>query len=229
MTKQTIFFITVIFSLGIIGINVVNGAPKPFSVANVHFEQNATDGDMEVVFQAQGGSEGLEKLTVVSPDGSTIIDFKAPESSTLGIRQFRFESPEPGDTESLKSGYPEGEYSFSGATPSGNMFEGKSTLRHKLPATTRFLTPEEDAEDVEINGLVITWTPVKDIAAYQVYIELSEPELSLTVRLPGSATQFVVPDGFLLPGYEYQLGIGTIAEDGNASFVETSFTTAGDE
>jgi len=36
-----------------------------------------------------------------------------------------------------------------------------------------------------------------------------------------------VPDGFLLPGTEYQLAIGTVSAEGNVSFVETTFTTAG--
>jgi hypothetical protein len=40
---------------------------------------------------------------------------------------------------------------------------------------------------------------------------------------------FDVPDGFLLPGTEYTLGIGAETADGNASYVETSFTTAGKE
>jgi len=232
MTRKTVVFICTVATLGFLGFMPLKaGGPstsRNFSVADVHFEQNATDGDVEVVFSVKGGDEGLEKLTVVSPDGRTVIDFAAPESTTLGIRQFRFESPEPGDVESLQSAYPEGAYTFSGSTSSGDKFEGTSTLSHKLPATTGFLSPSEDAEDVDVNGLEITWTPVKNMAAYIVYIERSNPDLSLTAKLPGSAAKFSVPDGFLLPGLEYQLGIGTEAEDGNTSFIETSFSTAGE-
>src|SRR5262245_60106580 len=54
-----------------------------FAVARVHFEQNASDGDAEVVFEAKGGPEGLSKLMVVSPDGRTVVDFTAPDASTL--------------------------------------------------------------------------------------------------------------------------------------------------
>lgn len=225
--KMHIRVCTLIIFLGIFHPAFVKGDdPLPFPAARAHFEQNATDGDMEVVFEAKGDKEGLSELTVISPDGRTVIDFAAPVSSTLGIRQFRFESPEPGDVESLKSAYPEGVYTFSGATSTGDKFEGQSTLNHTLPATTRFLTPEEDAEDLDVNNLEITWMPVKNLTAYILYVELDEPELSLTVQIPGSVTKFAVPDGFLLPGKEYQLGIGTVSEDGNISFVETSFTTA---
>ncbi len=91
-------------------------APVPFETATVRFEQNATDGDVEVVFEAKGGDQGLAKLTVVAPDGRTVVDFTAPDA---------------------------------------------------------------------------------------------------------------VPDGFLLPGKEYKIAIGTVTEEGNASFVETTFTTTG--
>ena len=113
------------------------GAPAPFAVASVYLEQNATDGDAEVVFTATGGKEGLAKLTVVAPGGRTVIDFSAPDASTsLGIRQFRFETPEPQDVKSLMSAYPEGVYTFAGATAAGERFQGKAMLSHKLPAPT---------------------------------------------------------------------------------------------
>jgi hypothetical protein len=227
MTRKTYIFVGLIILWGIFGPASLK-AQKPFSVARVHFEQNATDGDVEVVFEVNG-HEGIAKLLVVSPDGRTVIDFTSPEKTALGIRQFRFESPEPKDIESLKSVYPEGVYTFTGATARGEKLQSKSTLSHKLPATTNFVNPKEDAEDVDIHNMEITWTPVDNLAACILYIELDDPELSFNVKIPGSASTFTIPDGFLLPGKEYQLGIGTVAESGNASFVETSFSTAGEE
>jgi len=202
---------------------------EPFAVVSVHFEQNATDGDVEVVFEVKGGDEGLTKLTVVSPDGRTVIDFTAPDASTLGMRQFRFESPEPGDVKSLKSAYPEGAYTFAGATAAGDKLHGKSTLSHKLPATASFLRPKAEARGVDAKNLKITWAPVKNLAAYIIYIEQDELDVNFTAKLPGAVTKFTVPDGFLLPGTEYMLGIGAVTEEGNISFVETTFTTAGKE
>lgn len=206
-----------------------SGAPGPFAVASVYFEQNATDGDVEVVFKVKGGDKGLAKLTVVSPDGRTIIDFTAPDASTLGIRQFFFESPEPRDVESLKSAYPEGVYTFAGATAAGQKFYGESTLNHKLPAPASFLRPGTGARGVNARGLEITWTPVKNVAAYIVEIEHDELKVNLTAKLPGSVTAFAVPDGFLAPGTQYGIGIGTMSHEGNISFVETTFRTAGKE
>ena len=206
--------------------NNESGQSVPFAVASVHFEQNATDGDFEVVFEVKGGDNGLVKLAVVSPDGRKVIDFTAPDASTLGIRQFRFESPEPANLESLKSAYPEGMYTFTGVSATGEKLQSQSTLNHKLPPTVSFLRPAAGASGVAIRNLGITWTPVKGLAAYILYIEQDELEVSLEVRLPGSANKFAVPDGFLVPGREYQLGIGTVTSEGNISFVETTFTTA---
>jgi hypothetical protein len=166
---------------------------------------------------------------VVSPDGRTVIDFTAPDASTLGIRQFRFESPEPKDIKILKLAYPEGVYTFAGATAAGDKLHGTSTLSHKLPATVSFIRPGVRARGVSVKDLEITWTPVKNLAAYIIYIEQDELDVSITARLSRSTSTFAVPNGFLLPGREYQLGIGTVTSEGNISFVETTFTTAGTE
>ena len=199
--------------------------PKPFGLVSVHFEQNATDGDAEVVFEAKGDQNGLVKLSVVSPDGRTVIDFRAPEASA-GIRQFRMESPEPGDIESLKAAYPQGVYRFSGTTSTGVKLQGDSKLSHGLPATVSFVRPSAGAQGVSAEKLVITWTQVRGLVAYIVSIEQEELNSSVVARLPGTATRFTVPDGFMLPGTEYKLAVGTVTENGNASFVETTVKTA---
>jgi hypothetical protein len=204
-------------------------AAEPFAIASVFFEQNATDKDVEVVFDAKGGDDGLVQLTVVAPDGRTVVDIKAPDASTLGLRQFRFESPERGDVAGIKAAYPEGVYTFDASTTGGVKFHGTSTLRHTLPATATGVRPAADAEDVPVMGLVIRWTPARNLAAYVIAIEQDSLEVSVSAKLPGSATSFAVPDGFLAPGMEYVLSIGTMTSEGNTSYVESTFTTAGGE
>ena len=204
-----------------------NAESKPFAAAKIHFEQNVTDGDVEVVLEVKGGAEGLAKLTVVSPDGRTIVDFTAPDGSFMWMRQFRFESPEPRNVKSLKLAYPEGPYVFSGATESGVRLLGKASLNHVLPATVSLLRPTEQTGKVPASDLQITWSPVTDATAYMVYIEQDEMEVSLSATLPSTAKSFGVPNGFLIPETEYLLGIGAMAKSGNISFVETTFTTTG--
>jgi hypothetical protein len=231
MTRRMQLLTGVTLLLGFHGLALevgrASGASAPFAVARVYLEQNATDGDVEIVFEVKGGNEGLAKLTVVSPDRRTVIDFTAPDASSLGIRQFRFESPEPRDVGSLKSAYPEGVYTFAGTTASGDALYGKSTLVHKLPATASFLRPGTGARGVGTKDFKIAWTPVKNLAAYIIKIKQKKLDTNLTAKLPGSVATFAVPNGFLLPGTEYQLGIGTVSTEGNISFVETTFTTAG--
>jgi hypothetical protein len=201
------------------------GQAKDLRVAKVRFEQNATDGDVEVVFKAKGGREGLAKLTVVSPDGRTVIDFRAPDPSTLGIRQLDFESPEPKDTAALKAAYPEGEYRFSAATVSGKELTGAASLSHALPPTAGFVHPAEEAEGVPL-PLEIRWSAPPGLSAIMLEVENDDLDVHFETTLPASATSFAMPEGFFRPGTEYELAIGTVSPAGNISFVETSFTLA---
>jgi len=231
--KKQIFLVTFV-TIYWISFGLAQETPKetsmsePFDEANIRFEQNATDGDVEVVFEIKGGDEGFAMLTVVSPDGRTVIDFTAPESTTLGIRQFRFESPEPKDVDGLKAAYPEGIYKFHGYTINGIEFYSESTLNHNLPPAVSFLQPGADAEEVKIDNLEITWTPVENLAAYIIEIDQEELGVNMLIKLPGSVNKFPIPDGFLRRGEEYTLSIGTVSEVGNISVVETTFTTAGE-
>ncbi|MBZ0171178.1 MAG: hypothetical protein K8E66_02240, partial [Phycisphaerales bacterium] len=200
-------------------------ASTEFDEASVRFEQNTTDGDFEFVFEITGGDEGLEVLNVLAPDGRTVVQFSAPDRSTLGMRHFRFESPEPPNYALLTSAYPEGVYLFSGSTVSGDVLHGEAELSHELPPTVADLHPA-DARGVPIDGLVISWSAVAGAAAYAIEVEQDDLGVAVEASLPGSATSFAVPDGFLAAGTEYKLGVGTVSESGNISVVETTFTTA---
>ncbi len=202
------------------------GESTPLDAASVRFEQNATDGDVEVVLEANGGDHGLAKLTVVSPDGRTVIDFTAPDASTLGIRNFHFESPEPKDIEGLKAAYPEGTYTFAGTNVVGDKLHGQAALNHELPATVSILRPGPGAMQVSTEGLEVAWTPIKNVARYIIEIEQDRLDVKIKVQLPKTAARFAVPSGFLLAGTEYKLSIGTVTDEGNISNVETTFTTA---
>jgi hypothetical protein len=198
---------------------------EPFAVANIRFEQNATDGDVEVVFEIKGGDDGLNKLTVVAPDNRIVADITAPDNSTMGIRQFRLESPEPKNVEALKAAYPAGTYKLSGETTKGLKYYSEATLNHELPATVSFLYPKPEEEDVSTENFKITWSPVKNVASY--ILELSQDELgvNILVQIPASSNSFSLPDNFLKAGMEYTFSIGTVTEGDNRSFVETTFTT----
>ena len=159
-----------------------SASSKTFPVAKVRFEQNATDGDVEAVFDVIGRVTGLTKLTVVSPDGRTVVDFTAPDASTMGMREFVFESPEPTDVEGLKAAYPAGDYTFAGTTvrrptPRHGQTESRIAadclLPFGRPRMLRTLSP---------TNLEITWTPVENVAGYVIELEQSKLDVKLSVE-----------------------------------------------
>jgi hypothetical protein len=202
-------------------------AQEKFEMVKVYFEQNVNDKDAEVKFEAVSGgaNTGLATLKVTAPDGRTVIDFKSADSK-LGIRHLMLESPEPKNDGRVQKDFPEGMYKFTGTTTAGTKLAGQATLSHNLPAPTSFVRPKPDEKDVPVQGLKLAWNPIKNMASTVVLIEDEKSGRSMRLSLAGDATTFAVPDGFLKPGTEYKLAIGTVASDGNASYIETGFTTS---
>ncbi len=202
---------------------------EPFEEAKVVFEQNATDEDVEVVFEIKGGDSGLSKLKIESPDGRTVVDFSAPDATTLGMRSFRMESPEPKDFPAIKKAYPEGVYTFTGVTTDGQHYKSQSELSHYLPDIITFLNPPAEAEDVSFENLEIKWSPIEGVAGYILELEDEETGAVVGAELPATVNSFSVPAGFLQPEREYKISIASKTEAGNLSFLENSFETAGEE
>jgi hypothetical protein len=216
-------------SLFIVPIGLVCGADdvrktEQFATASIRFEQNVTDQDVEVVMEAKGVEEGLVEFSVMAPNGSKIVNVTT-DKTTLGLRHFNFETPEPKNINSLKTAYPAGEYVFKGITSSGVKLNAKATLDHAVPEPASLLHPKDNAKEVSIKDLELSWSPVKKVAAYIVSLEQVNSENQFSARLPGSATKLLIPKGFLQSAKEYKLGIGTVAEKGNITYIETSFVT----
>ena len=200
-------------------------ADERFERVKVFLERNVEDKDAEIKFEATGGGGGLASLKVVGPDGRTVIDFKATDSK-LGMRSFAFESPEPPNDGRVQADFPPGSYTFTGSSSAGVRLEGKATLSHAFPEATAFVRPRPDATNVPLKGMQVSWKLIKGLDSHVVVIEHESSGREIRANLPGQATTFAVPDGFLLPDTEYKLAIGTVAKDGNSSFIETAFTTA---
>ena len=216
----------VVFLLAVHGVAQAadsTAAGKAFGTAKIHLEQNATDGDYEIVVEAIA-EEGLAKLVVRAPDGKAIADFTAPAGTVLGMRQFRFETPEPDDLAALKAVYPEGVYTFEGTTGAGTALQGKSTLSYTVPAKSSVLDPA-GSRPVGLEDVEISWTPVKGVAGYVMEIDQPDLGINITMHAPASITKFTAPDAILRAGHKYSLAIGTVDANGNTTFIETSFTT----
>ena len=200
-------------------------AAGKFESVSVYLEQTIEDEDSEIAFDAISGTDGLAALKVVAPDGRTVIDYKAADSK-LGMRHLSLESPEPKMDGTLNKDFPAGLYRFTGTVTTGATLQGEATLSHKFPDAARLVQPRANEKNVPITGMQVKWNKVKDAAAYILVIEQEKTGREFKVDLPGTVTAFTVTDGFLAPGLEYKLAIGTVAKDRNRSFTETSFVTA---
>ena len=189
-------------------------------------EQNATDGDTEVVIFGIAGDEGLRLLRIRSPDGRKVATLLAPDPTTLGMREFLFETPEP-PGEAILAAYPEGRYVLYGESVTGEVFRSVLTLSHELPAPVTILHPAHEAELPAREPLVIRWSKVPGIAEYVLEFEneTEEREQAFTINLAPHVTSYRIPANLLPPGGEYQIGIHTVAENGNIVAVESTFTT----
>lgn len=79
---------------------LAHAAPPPseFEEVEMHVEQNATDGDTEVVITGVASDEGLKRLRVRSPTGRQLV-LMQNSKRMQGLREFAFESPESVDPE----------------------------------------------------------------------------------------------------------------------------------
>lgn len=205
--------------------------PKPtkqfseFESIEMFVEQNATDGDTEIVMAATGGDDGFRIFTIRSPEGRVVVATFSLDPTIGGQRELAFESPEP-PGEAILAAYPEGVYRFYGETHRRERFAGKARLSHELPPAAVILSPQEGAS-VATGPLLIQWSALPGVA--QIIVELEnesvDPEQSITFNLPPEATSFEIPAAMLTAGSSYQLGIGSVSDNGNRVFVEVAFET----
>ena len=196
-----------------------------FQKLSVYLERNVQDHDAEIRFEATGAEDGLAALKVMAPGERTVIDFRSPDSK-LGIRSLTLESPEPDDDKIVRADFPAGAYRFEGTTTKGANLRGEARLSHVFPKPAAFEYPRPDQKDVPANALTLRWSVPEGIEACAIVIEQTGSAYEIRALLPGSAKSFTVPAGFLRAGQAYKFAIGTVAKDGNRSFIEAGFTTA---
>jgi hypothetical protein len=196
-----------------------------FEKLSVYLERNVQDHDAEIRFEATGGDDGLAALKVLAPSERTVIDLRTPDSK-LGIRSLTLESPEPADDGVVRADFPAGAYRFEGTTTKGATLRGETRLSHVFPEPASFEYPRPDQKDVPAAALTLRWSVPKGTEACAIVIEQTGSAYEIRALLPGSARSFTVPEGFLRAGKAYKFAIGTVAKDGNRSFIEAGFTTA---
>lgn len=195
-----------------------------FEKLSVYLERNVQDRDAEVRFEVTGVEDGLAALKVSAPGGRTVIDVRTPDSK-LGIRKLTVESPEPTDDGIVRADFPAGAYRFEGKTANGASLRGEARLSHVFPEPAAFEYPRPGQKDVPPTELTLRWSVPAGIESCVIVIEQSGSSYEIRALLPGSTNAFTVPNGFLRAGQAYTFAIGTVAKDGNRSFIEAGFTT----
>ena len=77
-----------------------------------------------------------------------------------------------------------------------------------------------------VKGLRVKWRALKPANAYLLTIENQHTGVKeVQATLAANVTSFAVPDGVLASGTTYKISIGTQQGEGNATFVESSFST----
>lgn len=195
----------------------------PFTELSIVLEQNATDGDAEVVIFAKGQDEGLSELSIRAPNGRSVAHIVGSRRG-VGLREFVIESAEPPDLPRILASFPAGTYSFLGRTVGGDFLRGSAVLSHAFAPAATILTPA-DEEIVPIDHVVLSWAAVPGAEVY--IVELTNEALGNEYRfeiLPPT-TSLAVPAAMLADGTEYLYGVAVKAADGNITSVETTFFT----
>ncbi|MGH8656216.1 MAG: hypothetical protein ACREYE_30320 [Gammaproteobacteria bacterium] len=195
-----------------------------FTDLRMTLEQNATDGDTEVVLFAKGQDDGLKELRVVRPDGRTVAEFRG-NRRTIGLRVFALESAEPRELERVLRSFPEGTYRFAGRTVEGDCLRGSAFLSHAIAPETQILSPSED-ETVPRDEVVVSWAAIPEAEVYLVEVKNEETENALLVEVPAPMTSFEVPASWLEPAVKHQVVVGVRTPSRNITNVESAFFTA---
>src|SRR5262249_46738833 len=132
----------------------------------------------------------------------------------------------PGGVRVARADSRAGAYRFGGKTPKGPSLRGEAKLSHVFPKPAALEYPRPGQKDVPATGLTLRWSVPEGIESCVIVIEQTRSPYEIRALLPGSTRAFTVPNGFLRAGQTYTFAIGTVAKDGNRSFVEADFATA---
>jgi hypothetical protein len=203
-----------------------------FDDAEIIFEQNATDGDVEVVIFAklEESDAGMQQFWLCAPNGKVVYKFSSPKNNNnIGGREVVVESPEPADMAIVKEAYPEGIYTFVAKSFDKEWFLSEAELSHELPDVS-ITFPTADT-DVPVSMFNVTWEAVTS-PTNKFIVELvnedSDLEEELLVDIPADRNSFQAPEEWMVLDSEYQVVVGIVNEFGNKTFRELNATAVAD-
>lgn len=186
---------------------------------------NVVDEDVQIFIRA-ATEVGIKQLSILGPEHKVRLSSKFRDDD-VGQADVAFDTTEP-SLEELMEAYPPGDYRFSGKDVEGTRLFNLVPLSYEFADAADNLFPAEGDTGVSTTGLTVMWTVVEEPAAIRIAVENEETGESVEIDLPGDATEFTVPDGFLEAGTEYVVDVITIAENGKLTVNDALFTTEGE-
>jgi hypothetical protein len=219
-------------------------ASQPFSVAELFFELNDTDGDLGIHASIDGGT--WTSLEVEGPhDRPLLAILSKGRLRSQRLTQLAFESAEPNfeelDPAAFFRRFPEGMYEIEAIAQAGGTFASRVRLSHVLAAapeaTVSGQTAAESCDAAPlpegVEPVVIEWDPVTSshpeigkagpvrISRYQFFVERGDAKLS--VDLPPTATEFEIPASITAAGGVFKFEIIARTSTGNNTAIESCF------
>ena len=216
-------------SLGVISSSLLGGgaaeaAPAKalkFDEASVTFVDNRTDQDGQL-FWSVTYEKRMADVSIHAPSGKRVV---SATFDRAGQADAHFDSPEP-TVAVLKRTYPAGRYRVTGHTTAGRRLVRTIVLNYKHVAKPIIASPTADQTGVPTTGFVVRWSAVPGASNVHLAVERDAPHRALEIDLPGTVTEFQVPDGFLKAGTEYVIDVMAQHPGGNYTVSDVTFTTA---
>jgi hypothetical protein len=186
---------------------------------------NATDDDAQVWLTAVSPELAMATITVQAPDGRAIFRERLDRTGGHGQERLEHRSSEHSLAD-LEEIYPAGRYRWTGRTADGERIRGTTEVVYELPDAPTILTPADEATEVPVDGVVVTWEPVANARWILVEVEADGDGRELLIRIEGTATSLGLPAGYLEPGTDYEVELKAIHPNGNQAARDSVFTTA---
>ncbi len=189
------------------------------------YQFSATDQDAEVTIGIETPDHPIDSLVIIGPGGRTVANVRSHDH--LGLAEVELESAEP-SVEEVQRAYPEGVYRFLGRSVDGYLLHGRAKITHDVVAATDFFnfSPCGEEEVDPRSSVMIAWNTVAGAAGgYEIIIEQDDTGGNLRVTQGPDRTSFVIPDGFLATGLEYEIEMKSVTATGNKTSASCEFST----
>lgn len=222
-----------------------------FSVAEIFFELNNTDGDLGIHALIDG--DPWKRLEIENPREKKVLQVRVSrEAAKQGLTEFFFESAEPNfedfSPDQFFARFEEGTYEVSAKTIDRSELESETQVTHLMPAPASNvqvngkpapLDCEIEAPPLVTEPITIKWDAVTlshpdlgrqppepvNVVNYEVVVEIDETPFTTSTILPSSATSFQVPSEIIALGDVVKFEILVREESFNQTAIESCFST----